>query len=243
MGFITAYYSGKGGRAVNEDAILHYQNKDTYFAIVADGLGMHGSGEIASGAVVETLAHCFLKQPKVDRKAIIDYFDAANKAVLSRQTAACKMKSTAVALLSRNKKLAIAHVGDSRLYHFSKGKLLSQTEDHSVTWLAVSSGRIKTSQVRFHEDRNRLLRAMGGNESVQPEITILQAPVNENDSFLLCSDGFWEYVLESEMEIDLMKSGTPKQWISYMLERVGKRIDGKNDNLSVIAIFYKTNIP
>jgi len=238
MSFITACYSGKGGRTKNEDAIYISQIRDTYIAIVADGLGMHGGGEIASAAVVDTISQCFLENQLIEKKAISEYFVAANNAVLTKQTISCKMKSTVVMLLSKHKQLAFAYVGDSRLYHFFKGKLLFQTQDHSVSQMAVSSGEINASQIRFHEDRNRLLRAMGGDEVIRPEIILPQVSVKDNDSFLLCSDGFWEYVLESEMEIDLLKSNTPEQWISYLLERVGKRINGKNDNLSVIAIFF-----
>jgi len=238
MSFITACYSGKGGRTKNEDDIYHNQINDTYIAIVADGLGMHGGGEIASAAVVDTISKSFLEKPLIEKNAVSDYFITANNAVLSKQTISCKMKSTVVMLLSKHKKLAFAHVGDSRLYHFSGGKLVFQTQDHSVSQMAVASGEINVSQIRFHEDRNRLLRAMGGDVTIRPEILLPKDSVKDNDSFLLCSDGFWEYVLESEMEIDLMKSDTPDKWISNLLERVGKRINGKNDNLSVIAIFF-----
>lgn len=238
MSFLTASYSGKGGRPLNEDSIYYNQIDDKYIAIVADGLGMHGGGDIASAAVVDTISKKFLDKASIEKEDICEYFSDANCAVLEKQTTSCKMKSTAAALFSKNNQLVFAHVGDSRLYHFSRGKKLYQSFDHSVSQMAVVSGEIDASQIRFHEDRNRLLRALGGSEDVRPEIVQSQSLVNTGDAFLLCSDGFWEYVLESEMEIDLTKSETPEQWLSFMLKRVGNRIDGKNDNISAIAIIY-----
>jgi serine/threonine protein phosphatase PrpC len=195
--------------------------------------------EVASSAVVETILNSFFENPVINNDTIHSCFEKANQAVLSKQTTTCKMKSTAVVLLSKNRKLAFAHVGDSRLYYFSKGKIIHQTADHSVTQMAVASGDIEISQMRFHEDRNRLLRALGGSETVRPEIYLPKVPVKNTDSFLLCSDGFWEYVYENEMEIDLLKSQTPEQWLSYMLCRLGNRINGRNDNFSVIAVSYQ----
>ncbi len=238
MEFTIASFTGKGGRTVNEDSIFVKQEGDLCLAIVADGLGMHGGGEIASTLVIDVLSRYLLEHPTMNSNNIYDSFSAANQALLLKQTAVCKMKSTAALLFSMDKKLAFAHVGDSRIYHFVNGAIRYQTLDHSVSQMAVAAGEITPSQIRFHEDRNRLLRAIGG-ESIRPEIIILDRPVSESDAFLLCSDGFWEYLNESEMELDLMKSQSPQQWLSFMLERVARRIDSNNDNLSAITIFYK----
>jgi serine/threonine protein phosphatase PrpC len=239
MNFLTASYTGKGGRIINEDSIYHSQTNNTYIAIVADGLGMHGGGDVASSTVVDTIAKKFFDRASLDSNVIRDYFESANRAVIDKQTSSCKMKSTAAVLLSIDNKMAFAHVGDSRLYYFSNGKLVYQSEDHSVSQMAVTSGEITAGQIRFHEDRNRLLRALGGNDTVRSEIMIPHNSVKNGDAFLLCSDGFWEYVLEGEMEIDLAKADTPEGWITYLLTRIGKRITENNDNLSVIAIFYE----
>lgn len=238
MGFITAQYSAKGGRMLNEDTIYVYQAEDIYFAVVADGLGMHGGGDIASKTAAHVLAGCFLENPDLDKKIISDFFNKANSAVLARQTSECKMKSTVAALFYHKGKMVYANLGDSRLYHFRKDRIVFQTIDHSVSQAAVFAGEIDVSGIRFHEDRNRVLRALGSQGEVRPDITALEGQAVSGDAFLLCTDGFWEYVLEQEMEIDLAKSETPDQWLSYLFTRIGKRIKGENDNLSVVASFY-----
>jgi PPM family protein phosphatase len=239
MSFITAGCTQKGGRAKNEDAICDCQREDAFVAVVADGLGMHGGGDIASETAAKVLSQRFFENTSLDKSIITGFFEQANDAIVKKQTAAEKMKSTAVALFSLGKKYAVAHIGDSRLYQFSSGKIVYQTIDHSVSQMAVFSGEIDASQIRFHEDRNRVLRALGSEDGARPDIYLSELPVTERDAFLLCTDGFWEYVLEPEMEVDLNKSSTPKQWLSYLTERIGKRVDGKNDNMSALAIFFK----
>ncbi len=237
MEFMTAGFSGKGGRSGNEDAIFIRQEGSTCLAVVADGLGMHGGGEIASAAAVEAISMYLENEADPDKKLLQECIEAANQAVLSKQTVTCKMKSTAAVLLSRNRRLAFAHVGDSRIYYFVNKKISYQSVDHSVSQMAVNTGEITPAQIRFHEDRNRLLRALGGGEKIRPDIVLADRKAAEGDAFLLCSDGFWEYVLEAEMELDLLKSDTPQEWLSYLLERVGRRIDASHDNLSAIAVF------
>lgn len=237
MKFTIDFFSGPGGREYNEDTAYACQLADGLVAIVADGLGSHGGGEIASSVAAAELAKCCQTKPDMQKESIEQYFEQANRAVLDRQTPACQMKSTAVLLFCRDNQAAIAHVGDSRGYYFSNGRLAFQTIDHSVSQMAVLRGDITPAQIRFHEDRNRLLRALGGEEAAHAEISLLSSPLCHGDAFLLCSDGFWEYVTEDEMEIDLAKSATPDEWLSYLTARIGSRINGKNDNLSAIAVF------
>ena len=238
MSFITIQFSSKGGRTYNEDSLCVLLEQNVFFAAVADGLGMHGGGDIASGKAVEEISRSFKEKPVIDEKAIVSFIEKANQAILDGHTADCQMKSTIVALFSNDEGYAVAHMGDSRLYHFTDGRLDFQTVDHSVSQAAAFSGKISTSQIRFHEDRNRVLRALGVEGVANPQIIISTERISERDVFLLCSDGFWEYVWETEMEIDLAKSEAPETWIANMLARVGKRINGKNDNLSAVAIFY-----
>ncbi|MDR1698968.1 MAG: hypothetical protein LBR75_04005, partial [Prevotellaceae bacterium] len=188
-------------------------------------------------AKAESLVRFKKRIADLQKESIALYFEQANRAVLNKQTSSCQMKSTAVLLLCRNNQAIIAHVGDSRGYYFSNGSILFQTIDHSVSQMAVLRGEITAAQIRFHEDRNRLLRALGGEENVHAEVSLIPSPLAPGDAFLLCSDGFWEYVTENEMAIDLTKSATPDEWLSYLTARIGKRISGKNDNLSAIAIF------
>ena len=109
------------------------------------------------------------------------------------------MKTTAVVLLTDNEKAIWAHIGDSRLYVFRKNKIVLRTLDHSVPQMLVSSGDIKEKEIRNHPDRNRLLRVMGVPWKRQEyEISEIRS-LSECQAFLLCSDGFWEYITEKMM--------------------------------------------
>ena len=236
MGMLIARFSSRGGRSYNEDSIRVYQNGSAAAITVADGLGGHGGGEVASSIAADTMIEMFQAQPYANADNLRRMFEEANARVLHAQKEAVKMKSTCVTLLISPAGAAWGHMGDSRLYHFQDGKLSFQTADHSVSYLAYRSGEIPYEGIRFHEDRNKVLRALGSDDSPKPEIAGAELQ-NGFHSFLLCTDGLWEYVHETEMEADLAKSGTPQEWISFLVARLMKRVDGRNDNFSAAAVF------
>lgn len=237
MSFYAAQCSFTGARPYNEDTVLSMETEGGFLAVVADGLGGHGGGNIASRVAAETLRAGYLADPHISRKALQALFDHANRAVLEQQTPQTRMQSTAVSLIYDGERLAFAHAGDSRLYHFLDGRLVFQTVDHSVSQMAALAGQISMKEIRFHEDRNRVLRTLGGEESIRVEMKIEAYRVSSRDAFLLCTDGFWEYVWEDEMAVDLSKSAGPEEWLTYMIARIGGRMNGKNDNFSAVALF------
>ena len=106
------------------------------------------------------------------------------------------MQTTAVSLIIQNDLALWGHIGDTRLYYFHDGNLQKQTSDHSVPQMLVNAGEIDDSQIRYHEDRNRLLRSLGSKETIKPNLEQSATTIYPGDAFLLCTDGFWEYVLE-----------------------------------------------
>lgn len=107
------------------------------------------------------------------------------------------------------------------------------TADHSVSYCAYLSKEINYTDIRFHEDKNKLTRALGNDVKIKTDLSDEVTP-QSGDAFLLCTDGFWEYVFETEMEIDLLKSKTAKQWFEFMLTRHYERRNPDNDNFSAI---------
>lgn len=243
MRFTTSVLSNIGGRDKNEDFADYFYKDDCGGVwVLADGLGGHKDGEVASRLAVETALKEFQSKSLLTVENIESIFYAANNAVIGskiNEKSKNGMKTTMVALFTDLKDVLWAHVGDSRLYFFRKGEPLFQTKDHSVSQMAVTLGEIATDQIRFHEDRNRLLRVLGNTPEVKVEILSALVNVNAQDAFLLCSDGFWELVYELEMEIDLYKSNSPKEWLGYMSERICKRLNNGSDNFSVIAVFVE----
>lgn len=233
-----AELSSPGGRKYNEDSISVLQKEAYQCVVVADGLGGHGGGKTASSLAAEQIRQAYEKEIAVDETWIHELYETVNKAILDVQTESCKMKTTCVSLFLTQDRAWWAHLGDSRLYHFVNGTLKEQTLDHSVSQMAVLAGEITKEQIRFHEDRNRVLRALGTEGTVRPDIAgeLLDGSFH---AFLLCTDGFWEYVLEEEMEIDLSKADKPSAWLIYMEERLKRKVHGKNDNYSAAALFYQ----
>ncbi len=235
----TAFLTSRGGRAVNEDTVRIRKQQDRLCAVVADGLGGHGGGQTASATAAEAILKEFSCTGLKNKEQLHSALTLANEAVLAKQTGSCVMKSTAV-VLSLNEQMALwAHVGDSRLYQFTDGHLVFQTMDQSVSQMAVLMGEITPDQIRFHEDRNRVLRALGS-ESSEPELHAAVPLTGRAQAFLLCSDGFWEYVYEDEMEQTLAYADTPDAWLAAMEQLLKQRIQSGNDNYTAAAVWIRT---
>lgn len=230
-----ASYTDIGGRPRNEDTVRYVtMGEDALCMVLADGLGGHGGGELASAAAAESI--CQGWDGTADAEVLKSLMKEANRRVLTIQTPQCAMKTTAAVLTLAGERAVWAHAGDSRLYYFQNGTLAFQTRDHSVAQLGVLLGDITTDQIRFHEDRNRVLRALGQDEELTVE-TGEQTLGGGRHAFLLCSDGFWEYVLEQEMEKDLKEAAGPEDWLERMRRRLKERISTDNDNNTAAAVW------
>lgn len=230
----TASYTDIGGRVKNEDCVRMTRRENELCLVVADGLGGHGGGADASCAAAELI--CSGWDGTVSEDALADLVRAAHVRVRGMQTAVCSMKTTVTLLAISGMKAAWAHVGDSRIYHFLDGELVHQTRDHSASQIAVMLGNITEAEIRFHEDRNRVYRALGQDGELKVD-THFEPLRPGRHAFLLCTDGFWEYVLEREMEKDLAASYGPEDWIEHMRSRLSARVPAGNDNNSAAAVW------
>lgn len=233
----TAWITDKGGREINDDTVRILLEQNSAWVYVGDGLGGYAGGKQASETAADALMKICRKNSLMSDENLTQAADLANQAVFKLQKERSgNMKTTLVFLVVENGQARWAHVGDSRLYHFKAGALKSQTRDHSVSQMAVMMGEITPEEIRFHEDRNRVLRALGG-DNARPE---LSAPISLNggeDAFLLCTDGFWEYVYEEEMEDTLSRTSDPQQWLDAMLQIHSSRIPEGNDNFTAAVLF------
>lgn len=217
-----AVYTDIGSRKKNEDAVrVKVPAADQILLVVADGLGGHGGGDQASAAAADCITAGWDGKP--DEAAVKALVQAANSQVLSMQTRLCPMKTTVVLLALSGTRLVRAHVGDSRLYHFVDGRLVFQSRDHSVAQMSVLLGDITPDQIRFHEDRSRVLRALGQDDNLTVEAGS-ETLICGSHAFLLCTDGFWEYVLEDEMQADLQAADSPEDWLARMRQRLAVRV-------------------
>lgn len=235
--------SEKGSRSINEDSVGCMKGQSGFLAVLADGLGGHGQGEVASALAVEYSLRFFDSSGETEEKLLPGCVKAAQEAILAEQTAHhCKndMKTTLTLLYTTEDHARWLHVGDSRIYWFKKDRVMKRTLDHSVPQMLVAQGEIKEQEIRFHEDRNRLLRVLGIADTI-PKCQVSEPiPIDSTTSFLLCSDGFWELIEEKEMQKLLKQSDTPKEWL-HSMEKVVIRNgrDKKMDNYSAIAVFNR----
>lgn len=227
-----AFYSDVGGRSNNEDAYLAKKISNGYLFIVADGLGGHDDGEMASYSAVNSIKEYMANNCSEN---VVEAVCFANSVVLDKQLKhSSKMKTTIALAYVTEEKTIIAHVGDSRVYAFKDNRIVHQTVDHSASQLAVSVGEIRPDEIRNHDDRNVLLRALGASDNIKVETTEIQN--GEYDALLLCSDGFWEYVLECEMENELSSSKAADKWLYKMRSIQLGRAPEKCDNNTAIAV-------
>lgn len=236
MTFIHDSYTAVGGRKNNEDALIISQRDPALLYVVADGLGGHDSGELASEIAVNEIKEIFDSDPKSFDP--ISAIQSANAKILQEQiNTGLKMKTTIVLAYINNDQIVFAHVGDSRAYAFKDKSIMYQSVDHSASQMAVSIGEITADQIRNHEDRNVLTRALGVSENIK--VDVVSVPCSQVDAMILCTDGFWEYVYEEDMLKTLSSSKNPDVWLYKMREVLCKNISVGNDNNTAITIMKR----
>lgn len=233
MHFDFACYSDIGKRSNNEDCCKTECNGHNLLAVVADGLGGHANGEVASRITVDTILAKLSQRDELDEDELIYALLDANKEILK---ANIHGHSTAAALWLREDYAVAAHVGDSRIYQFRDGQIKFQSVDHSHVQMAVLVGELKITDVRHHKDRNRLFRVLGDPKSV-PKMDSKELRVMPGDRFLLCTDGFWEAVTEEQMLASLKESASATQWLDAMKSIVLESDLPSQDNHTAISIF------
>ena len=233
-----------GSRDLNEDYVCVNCDKKRGVFILADGLGGHGMGDIASKLAAETAMDALLSGKTMD-----DAFISAEEAVMRKQVLEGepdKMKTTLCILVISDGKAQAGHIGDSRIYYFKGKRFVKRTSDHSVPQMLYESGEIKEKEIRFHEDRNKLLKVIGVEwDEPQYEIdgyTRISSGglfrTHIPDAFLLCSDGWWELVTEKEMMKALEVSDSPQSWLEEMKRVIEAKGAGTEmDNYSAVAVF------
>lgn len=233
--------SNAGEREYNEDYVGTAQHGGAYCFVLADGLGGHGGGDEASRIVATSILDEFKINGEVSAEYLKNCFEKSQKLLIQeqeRQNRVNEMKTTLVVLLVDEHVMQWGHIGDSRLYFYRNKKFKMRTLDHSVPQMLVAAGEIKEEEIRFHADRDRLLRVMG-TEWDSPKYKLEEACARSGkEAFLLCTDGFWEWISDKMMQASLKKAKSPAEWMARMEKEVLKNGKGKGmDNYSAITVF------
>ncbi|MBA3600612.1 MAG: serine/threonine-protein phosphatase, partial [Acidobacteria bacterium] len=196
-------------RQANEDNGRHVSPNDAEtrlskgtLTIVADGMGGHASGEVASEMAIELISQIYYADKNQSAQtALRNAVEQANREIYETSLTDEKffgMGTTVIALVLLNNTAFAAHVGDSRLYRLRGQEMEMLTLDHSQVMEMVKLGIISMDEARNHADKNVILRAVGTGSAVEVEVSELFA-VEVGDEFLLCSDGLSDMVEDAEI--------------------------------------------
>lgn len=198
LGSSVIALSHPGGRSYNEDDVLVFQQGDMILLAVADGLGGHRAGEVASGIAIYTVkqAATRLTEENTEPERLIrDVFAEADAAIRAKAHGPCEgMGSTLVTALISRKNMTVVHTGDSRAY-LIRDQVIMRTKDHSAVQDLVDSGLISEHEARSHPLRHLITGALG----IDARLDSCTIPVQKGDTILLASDGFYEAIDEDHL--------------------------------------------
>ncbi len=216
-------------RRINEDS---YLTAPPIYA-VADGMGGHGSGGLASALAVQVLASCAALHP-LFLEAVLAALEEANQVIIERETANL-MGTTVTGLVGLGTAgadhLMVFNVGDSRVYRLAADGIEQLTVDHSEVQELLLDGLITREQARIHPRRNVVTRALGTDPVLLADHWLL--PAVGGDRFLLCSDGLFSELLDEEI-LPLLSAGTPQQ-AAEALVMAANDVGGR-DNITAVIV-------
>ena len=235
----TFYLTDSGKiRDHNEDSVTILKNaSDEYLLIVADGMGGHRAGEVASSLVVTHMGKRFSETSSVGSKLdainwLKDNIDEINKEILDytvENPESTGMGTTAVMALLTNDFLIFGNIGDSSGFVLKNGKLKKVTKDHTLVNLLVAAGDLTEEEAKYHPKRNVLMKALGSGESVELDIFEVETNV---DGIFLCSDGLSNMITKEQIEKVLADEELDiEEQIIKLIRKANAR--GGTDNISI----------
>ncbi|WP_280438896.1 PP2C family protein-serine/threonine phosphatase [Nocardia cyriacigeorgica] len=224
--------------ARSDRGLVRANNEDSVYAgarllALADGMGGHAAGEVASQLMIAALAHLDDDEPGDDLLGKLDRATREGNAAIADQVEEEPeldgMGTTLTAMLFAGKKLGLVHIGDSRAYMLREGELTQITRDDTFVQSLVDEGRITPEQAHTHPQRSLIMRALTGNE-IEPTLVMREA--RAGDRYLLCSDGLSD-VVSDETIANTMREGSTDECADRLIELALR--SGGPDNVTVVV--------
>ena len=217
---------------------IREQNEDSLIVqpplfVVADGMGGHAAGEVASEIAVNTIAEC--APDCADAEALGRAVEQANRDIINAAIAGEGregMGTTCTAAILEGNRLVIAQVGDSRAYLLHAGKLTQLTRDHSLMANMIEAGQITPEEARVHPNRSVITRALGNDPDTTPDL--YEINIEDGDRLLLCSDGLSSMIEDAEIEAVMNRIADPQRCAATLVN--GAIAAGGIDNVTVIIV-------
>jgi PPM family protein phosphatase len=226
-------------RASNEDSLFADANAERGLFIVADGMGGHAAGEVASSMAVEIISRELPLNRKLEladvEAALAEALRRANDAIYRRTVEEVEkqgMGTTVSALYLTGTKYVIGHVGDSRIYLMRNGEFRQITKDHSYVQEQVDAGLLTPEQARSHPYSNVITRCCGAMSDVEPDI--MDGDLREGDVFLLASDGLTAMLDDKRIEQIVRTPLSPSRIVAKLIAEANAR--GGVDNITAILV-------
>ncbi|MHB0963217.1 MAG: Stp1/IreP family PP2C-type Ser/Thr phosphatase [Gemmatimonadaceae bacterium] len=226
-------------RSGNEDSFFAEANAHRGVFMVADGMGGHAAGEVASEMAVQIVARALLQLESVIQPDAVDRtaqsLRDANRAIYDRMLAENDkqgMGTTASVLLMSDGRYLIGQIGDSRIYMLRDGALIQLTKDHSYVQEQVDAGLLTPEQARYHPYSNVITRCVGAGESVEPDL--YAGEVKPGDVFLVASDGLTGMVDDRRLQQILLARSGPGRIVDSLIAEANGR--GGLDNITAIVV-------
>jgi serine/threonine protein phosphatase PrpC len=234
--------------SMSDQGKVRKTNEDSYFAdsrlglfIVADGMGGHAGGEVASRVAVATISELMLAGLEEDDSAALirNAIEQANTAIRVQAEADPRlhgMGTTVVLAYCRGDTIHLAHMGDSRAYLIRNGSIQQLTEDHSLMAQLLKAGQLSAEQAPHHHLRNVVTRSLGNHTVSEPDMRVIAW--NAGDCLLLCSDGLTNMVDESELRSVISAGGADVQRsCREAVERANR--NGGKDNITAVLAYHE----
>jgi protein phosphatase len=226
-------------RAGNEDSLYADADQERGLFIVADGMGGHAAGEVASEMAVQIVAREMAEVRDLAGQEVLDALAEAlrmaNRAIYERTIVEADkqgMGTTASCLVLGAKRWIIGHIGDSRVYLLRDGTFRQLTKDHSYVQEQVDAGFLTPEQARYHPYSNVITRCVGANAAVEPDV--LTGELQNGDLFLVASDGLTGMVEDPQLKKIMESRGTPGRMVDAMINDANRR--GGLDNITAIVV-------
>ena len=225
-------------RPINEDS-YYLPREGERFCAIADGMGGHNAGEIASAMAVRVFSGEMRMCRWIDGASMRRAVERANSAVHARSRCVEQysgMGTTFTALALDNGSAYIAHVGDSRAYLIRNGAIMRVTMDHTLVEEMVIQGLITVREARVHPQRNYVTRALGTRRRV--DVDLIQLESRPDDVYLLCTDGLSNHVEERDMLLTTLDGET--DWPEKLSRLLGIALDaGGQDNITAMYVTFE----
>jgi len=237
---ISAATSAGCIRPLNEDAyyVSEPNSSGMVLAIVADGMGGHNAGEIASGKAVGIVQKDVVAQSdKSAKEILVKAVDDANREIYEmskNKKSLSGMGTTMTACVAENNNVTAVQVGDSRLYRIRKDSITQITKDHSLVEMLVENGEITKEEAKSHPQKNIITRAVGTDKTVESDV--YEFKTKKDDVILLCSDGLVNMV-EDETILSIINTSKSLEEAANNLV-LNAETAGGTDNITVILIRF-----